>query len=80
MRYLEKVCAWQFFLQRTLWEWVVGGKHMKTPTIDWQNSSSEFIAAFRISDRAAVGALIIADVARAQRMAATGWRHFWAIT
>lgn len=56
---------------------------MKTPTIDWENSSDEFIEAFKahpsedyeILDRDDVEAIIIADVARAQRMAATSLRH-----
>ena len=60
---------------------------MKTPTIDWENSSDEFIASFerntfesfRNLDRGDVEAIITADIARAQRMAATGLRHLRAI-
>ncbi|SFJ91031.1 hypothetical protein [Celeribacter neptunius] len=54
---------------------------MKNPTIDWENSSDEFIAAFEMHpefstlDRGDVEAILKEDVARAQRMAAAGLRH-----
>ncbi len=57
---------------------------MKTPVIDWEDASAEFIRAFSLNgytvpDRDAVDAIIVADIARAQRMAAAGLRHLSAI-
>lgn len=60
---------------------------MKTPTVDWENSSDEFITAFRnnpsISDtvvnKGSAESIIAEDVARAQRMSASGLRHLAAI-
>lgn len=60
---------------------------MKTPQFDWENASQEFIDNFGrnggiggfVKDRDDLEAILIADVARAQRMAAAGLRHLKAI-